>query len=78
MQRLQQRLTAKEYTLKIDDDALDYLAQAGYDPVYGARPLRRALQNYLENPLAEAILSGKFIPGSTIRAVLKGDQINFL
>ena len=77
VERLQQRLAVKDYTLKIEDDALDYLAEVGYDPVYGARPLRRALQQYLENPLAEAILSGKFLPGSRINVVRKGDGLEF-
>ncbi|MBS0352100.1 MAG: ATP-dependent chaperone ClpB [Proteobacteria bacterium] len=75
--RLKQRLSAKDFNLQIDDDTLDFIAQAGFDPVYGARPLRRAVQNYLENPLAEAILSGKFLPGSTINATRKGDRIEF-
>jgi ATP-dependent Clp protease ATP-binding subunit ClpB len=77
VERLQQRLTAKDYHLKIEDSALDFLAEAGYDPVYGARPLRRALQQYLENPLAEAILSGKFLPGATIEVTRKADSLEF-
>ena len=77
IQRLQQRLAAKEFTLTVDDDALDYLAEIGYDPVYGARPLKRALQQYLENPLAEAILSGKFLPGGTIQVKRQGDTLEF-
>ena len=77
VERLQQRLAVKDYILRIEDDALDYLAEVGYDPVYGARPLRRVLQQYLENPLAEAILSGKFLPGSSIRVVRKGDGLEF-
>lgn len=75
--RLRERLSSKEYTLKVDNSALDYLAEVGYDPVYGARPLRRALQQYLENPLAQAILAGKFLPGGTIHVIRKGDQLEF-
>jgi ATP-dependent Clp protease ATP-binding subunit ClpB len=77
LQRLSQRLAAHDYHLKIDDGVLDYLGEVGFDPVYGARPLRRAIQNYLENPLAEAILSGKFVPGSNIQVTRQGDKIEF-
>lgn len=77
LERLQQRLNVKEYSLKIDDSALNYLAEIGYDPVYGARPLRRAIQQHLENPLAQDILSGKFLPGETIEVVYKGNKIQF-
>lgn len=77
LERLKQRLSANDYRLEINDAVLDYLAQAGFDPVYGARPLRRAIQAYLENPLAEAILSGKFLPGSTIHVTCEGDKLKF-
>ena len=59
------------------DDALDYLAEIGYDPVYGARPLKRAIQQYIENPLAQEILSGKFLPGGTIQVKRQGDTLEF-
>lgn len=77
IERLQQRLAAKDYHLKVEKDALDFLAEVGYDPVYGARPLRRALQQYLENPLAQDILAGKFLPGSTITVTRKGEALKF-
>lgn len=64
--RLKQRLREKSLQLQVDDTALDYLADVGYDPVYGARPLKRAVQQELENPLAHDLLSGKFLPGGTI------------
>ena len=51
----------------LDDSALDRLAEAGFDPVYGARPLKRVIQQQLENPLAQQILAGDFGPGDTIR-----------
>ncbi len=77
IQRLQQRLAVKEYYLQVEPSALDYLAEIGYDPVYGARPLRRAIQQYLENPLAQTILAGGFLPGSTIEVIRQGDQLKF-
>lgn len=77
LDRLKQRLSANNYSLEVNDKVLDYLAEAGYDPVYGARPLRRAIQTYLENPLAEAILSGKFLPGSRIHVTQEGEQLEF-
>ena len=64
--RIQKRLSDKDYRITLSDDALAFLANVGYDPVYGARPLKRAIQQYLENPLAEKILSGKFMPGTEI------------
>ncbi len=77
LDHLKQRLSANNYSLEVNDKVLDYLAEAGYDPVYGARPLRRAIQTYLENPLAEAILSGKFLPGSRIHVTQEGEQLKF-
>ena len=62
------RVKESRICLKVEDDALDLLVAAGYDPVYGARPLKRAIQQYMENPLAEALLSGKFVAGDAIRA----------
>ncbi len=77
MNRVRMRLMERELGLIMADEALDYLASAGYDPVYGARPLKRAIQQYVENPLAEAILSGKFIPGDVIQATLKDSHLKF-
>jgi ATP-dependent Clp protease ATP-binding subunit ClpB len=78
MNRVRARLMERELGLTMTDEALDYLASAGYDPVYGARPLKRAIQQYVENPLAAAILSGKFMPGDRIEATLKDLQLEFL
>ena len=61
----------------LDDSALDRLSEAGYDPVYGARPLKRAIQQQVENPLAQAILSGKFVPGDRIRGHANGNGLEF-
>ncbi len=66
--QLKRRLLERNLELVLDDTALDRLSEAGYDPVYGARPLKRAIQQQVENPLAQAILSGKFLPGDRIRA----------
>ncbi len=63
---LRRRLAAREVTLELDDAVLDKLGEAGFDPVYGARPLKRAIQQQLENPLAEALLEGRFGSGDTI------------
>ena len=67
--QLRRRLEEREITLDLTDEALDWLGNAGFDPVYGARPLKRAIQQYLENPLAQEILSGSFGPGDTIQVV---------
>ncbi len=61
---LRQRLLEREITLEMTDAALDLIGEAGFDPVYGARPLKRAIQSQLENPLAQEILAGRFAPGS--------------
>lgn len=77
IEHLRQRLAEKDYQLDISDTALDLLAEAGFDPVYGARPLKRAIQQHLENPLANAILGGDFLPGSLIKVDVDGNQLKF-
>lgn len=69
---LRQRLAERGYKLELSHKALDKLAEAGFDPVYGARPLKRAIQNEIENPLAQKILSGNLAKDSTIR--IDGDE----
>ncbi|MGB5718497.1 MAG: ATP-dependent chaperone ClpB, partial [Gammaproteobacteria bacterium] len=64
---LRKRLQDRDIGLVISDAALDQLGEAGFDPVYGARPLKRAIQSQLENPLAQAILAGRFGPGSEVQ-----------
>ncbi|HMB72400.1 MAG TPA: ATP-dependent chaperone ClpB [Gammaproteobacteria bacterium] len=66
LQYLHARLKERDIRLELDDAARDKLAKAGFDPVYGARPLKRAIQQQLENPLAQKILSGEFSPGDTV------------
>jgi len=75
--RLQQRLAERDLLLKISDDAMDKLAEAGFDPVYGARPLKRAIQQQVENPLAQKILAGEFVPGDIIEVAVEADRLAF-
>lgn len=75
--RLRRRLSERDFGLDITPEALDYLAATGYDPVYGARPLKRSIQQHVENPLAQEILKGNFVPGDTIQIDLKKDRIIF-
>jgi ATP-dependent Clp protease ATP-binding subunit ClpB len=67
---LRQRLESMDYGFLLSEDAADKLCDAGFDPVYGARPLKRAIQTLIENPLAELLLNGEFIAGDTIQANL--------
>jgi len=72
LRMLSARLAKMEYGLEVSDAAVAEIAKAGFDPVYGARPLKRAIQSQIENPLAKAILQGRFAPGDTIRADYRG------
>ncbi|MFO7553031.1 MAG: ATP-dependent chaperone ClpB [Haliea sp.] len=74
---LRQRLAERELQIEITDAFMDRLAAVGYDPVYGARPLKRAIQHELENPLANRILSGEFGPGDTILVDVEGEGTTF-
>ena len=76
--RLRGRLAERDLSLELNQEALDKLIAVGYDPVYGARPLKRAIQRWIENPLAQLILSGQFLPGTTVTASVKDDEIVFL
>ncbi len=75
--RLRGRLAERELSLSLSPEALDKLIAVGYDPVYGARPLKRAIQRWIENPLAQLILSGEFLPGAAITAKVQGEEIVF-
>jgi ATP-dependent Clp protease ATP-binding subunit ClpB len=75
---LRKRLMERDLELEVSDEAMDQLAEAGFDPVYGARPLKRAIQQQLENPLAEAILRGDFVPGDAINVALEGGELRFI
>ncbi|NRQ44537.1 ATP-dependent chaperone ClpB [Rheinheimera sp. YQF-2] len=72
--RLEQRLAERQYGFSISDAALDKLAEVGFDPLYGARPLKRAIQQHLENPLAQALLQGDVPPGNTVLLDHNGTQ----
>ncbi|WP_421868122.1 ATP-dependent chaperone ClpB [Pararhizobium sp.] len=75
--RLRQLLADRKITLELDEEARAFLADRGYDPAYGARPLKRAVQKYVQDPLAEQILQGNFPDGSTIKAFAGSDRLNF-
>ena len=75
--RLRSRLAERELSLELGSDALEKLIAVGYDPVYGARPLKRAIQRWIENPLAQLILSGSFMPGTSVTATVENDEIVF-
>jgi len=77
IETLAARLVDKEIVLITSDAALDKLGNAGFDPVYGARPLKRAIQQLVENPLAQAILSGEFLPGDKVEIGVKDDDLTF-
>ena len=76
-QHLAQRLAEREIRFELDDSALTLLANIGYDPVYGARPLKRAVQTLIENPLAREVLAGRYAPRDTVRARAEGGKIVF-
>ncbi|AXQ97349.1 ATP-dependent chaperone ClpB [Pseudoalteromonas piscicida] len=77
LDRLSKRLTERGFALELSDAALDKIAASGFDPVYGARPLKRAVQQYIENPLAQDLLQGKFVTGDTIKVEVVDDKIVF-
>ncbi|ACB51291.1 ATP-dependent Clp protease, ATP-binding subunit [Crocosphaera subtropica ATCC 51142] len=77
IQLLRSRLEDQKMSLKLADVALDFVADIGYDPVYGARPLKRAVQRYLETPIAKSILRGEFKPGDTIFADVEDERLTF-
>jgi len=75
LQRLYQRLAERDYALELSNAALEHLAAAGFDPVFGARPLKRAIQQELENPLAQQILAGKLIPKQVIHVDYQDNKL---
>jgi len=77
MARLRKLLAERQISLELSDQARDFLAEAGYDPVYGARPLRRAIQHYLQDKLAPLLLEGRFQEGDTILVDAAGEGLTF-
>ncbi len=75
LERLAKRLEEKGYQLEVSDKALYLIAQVGFDPVYGARPLKRAIQQNVENPLAKSILAGEIVPDKKVQLIVTNDQI---
>ncbi|MGH7409095.1 MAG: AAA family ATPase, partial [Candidatus Methylomirabilales bacterium] len=75
--RLQRRLADRKLTLALSDDAKVFLAREGFDPVYGARPLKRTIQRLLQDPLARRLLEGQFHEGDTVRVELQGGELTF-
>ena len=78
VERLRQRLSERKLDLNISEEATDWLANAGYDPVYGARPLKRAIQRELETPIAKAILAGAYEEGSSVQIQVKEERLSLL
>ncbi|MDF1643836.1 MAG: ATP-dependent chaperone ClpB [Pseudomonadales bacterium] len=74
---LEKRLEERDLKLEISDEVMQMLVEAGFDPVYGARPLKRSIQQFIENPLAQDILSGKFAPGDLIKAEMMEGNVIF-
>ena len=77
LKRLEKLLTDRKITLDLDKEAVEWLANKGYDPAYGARPLKRVIQKELQDPLAEKILQGDILDGSTVKVTAGSDRLNF-
>ena len=73
LERVASRLKDRRITLEFDESAVEFIAEKGYDPAFGARPVKRAVQTYVENPLAKELLAGKYADGVTIKAELAAD-----
>ncbi|ESY70470.1 MULTISPECIES: ATP-dependent chaperone ClpB [Mesorhizobium] len=77
LKRLESLLVDRKITLALDHEAIEWLAAKGYDPAYGARPLKRVMQKDLQDPLAEKILLGEILDGSTVKVTAGSDRLNF-
>jgi ATP-dependent Clp protease ATP-binding subunit ClpB len=77
LKRLTERLKEKNLTLKVRENAKHFLVEKGYNPSFGARPLKRAIQRYLEDPLATELLEGKFSEGDHIFTEVEGNSLRF-
>ena len=78
LDRLRPRLESREVALQVSEKALDLLAETGFDPAYGARPLRRTIRAQVEDPLAELLLSGALGPGGTAVVLADGERIKII
>ena len=82
LKRLEKRLAGRKITLELDHDAKAWLADEGYDPVFGARPLKRVIQRHLQDPLAEMLLAGDVLDGSVVKVsagpdgLIIGDRVS--
>jgi ATP-dependent Clp protease ATP-binding subunit ClpB len=77
LERLRALLADRKIVLDLDEEAVHWLAEKGYDPVYGARPLKRAIQKHLQDPLAEKILAGEIPDGSIVKVTAGSDRLLF-
>lgn len=77
IQKVADRLKDRRINLEVSEEAVEFISEAGYDSQFGARPLKRAIQNYIENPLAKEILAGKYFEGDAIKAVKSKDGLSF-
>ena len=77
MDEVGKRLSEKGIDLRITSKAKEFISREGYNPMYGARPLRRAIQKHIENPLSEELIQGRFAEGNVIQIDLKDDKLLF-
>ncbi|MDH4300211.1 MAG: ATP-dependent Clp protease ATP-binding subunit, partial [Dehalococcoidia bacterium] len=77
IREVERRLAERKIKLDVNEEAKAWLVQKGYDPIYGARPLRRAIQRYVENPISTKILQGEFKEGDTVAIGLQEDNLSF-
>jgi ATP-dependent Clp protease ATP-binding subunit ClpB len=77
LERLEALLADRKITLALDQEAIEWLANKGYDPAYGARPLKRVIQKELQDPLAEKILMGDVLDGATVKVTAGSDRLVF-
>jgi ATP-dependent Clp protease ATP-binding subunit ClpB len=75
LRRMTDRLKEKDFIVEVTDEALEFISKAGFDPVYGARPLNRAIQTLVENPMAKSLLAGKLLPNKTITLSVRDNRI---
>jgi ATP-dependent Clp protease ATP-binding subunit ClpC len=78
IEKVTARIKSKEISISLDESAKDFLIEKGYDPQYGARPMRRAVERYLEDPMAEEILRGNIKPGETVGVTQKDEKLVFV